>query len=111
MLAGAHREEYDENRSLFVAAMQELGADAPLAGATTRELVRFWASELAAEAVPPYEGARRIWWRGWETLGRPDELTAFVGLVSQWEDHPEQRAEYEREIVTAARKLLASYPT
>lgn len=81
MLAGAHRDEYDENRRLFVAAMQELGVGAPPVDAATPELVRFWASELVAGALPPYEGARRIWWRGWETLGRPDELTVFVGLA------------------------------
>ena len=111
MLAGARRGEYDENRRLFVAAMKELGVDAPPAGAAIRELVRFWASELVAGALTPYEGARRIWWQGWETLGRPDELTVFVGLASQWEDHPGQRTEYERHIVTAARKLLASCAT
>ena len=58
-----------------------------------RALVRFWAQEMLDGTLSAYEGARLIWWRGWNVLGRPDDLTVFVGLASEWEDDPESRAE------------------
>jgi len=58
-----------------------------------RALVRSWAQEMLDGTLSPYEGSRLIWWRGWNVLGRPDDLTVFVGLASEWEDDPESRAE------------------
>lgn len=106
MLAGAPKDAYDDNRSLFIAAMNELGVDVPLPDAATRELVCYWAAEIVAGALSPYDGARRIWLRGWERLGRPDDLTVFVGLASEWEDDPERRDAYERDILAAAHDLI-----
>jgi len=42
--------------------------------------------------LPPYEGARKIWWDVW-TLCRyeseGDELAVFIGYATEWEEHPE----------------------
>lgn len=47
--------------------------------------MRYWATEVVAGSLSPYEGASRIWWSGWVELERPEELTVFVFLVSEWE--------------------------
>ncbi|HZC52469.1 MAG TPA: hypothetical protein VE441_08235 [Mycobacterium sp.] len=70
MLAGAPRDQYEDNRRLFVTAMHEFDLDAPLPDTAVRELVRYWAAEIIAGALSPYDGARRIWWRGWERKRR-----------------------------------------
>lgn len=70
--------------------------------------VRSWAREILAGRLDPYEGARLIWVEGWNELGRPEELTVFVGCASEWEDDPDHRAEYEADIRAAAAALLES---
>lgn len=70
--------------------------------------VRCWANEIVAGRFDPHEGARLIWWRGWNELGRPEELTVFVACASEWEDDSVHRAEYEADIRAAAATLLDS---
>jgi hypothetical protein len=106
-LAGASAHAPGENRELLKSAMSELGADVPTPTAAREELVRYWAAEVVAGSLSPYEGASRIWWSGWEELGRPEKLTVFVFLASEWEDDPKHRADYERDIVAAAQQLVA----
>jgi hypothetical protein len=106
-LAGLPRNDVREARDLFIAAMAELGVRMPHPTDGAREQVRFWAAEMLAGTLTPYEASRLIWWRGWERLDRPDDLRPFVGLASEWEDDPEHRAEYEHDMLTAARSLLA----
>lgn len=57
--------------------------------------------------LSPYAASRRIWWEGWEELDRPDALTPFVGLASEWEDDPPRRHTYEEDMLAEARRLLA----
>ena len=71
----------------------------------TRVLTRSWAGAIVAGTLPPYEGARLLW-RAWSELLRPDDLTVFVGLASEWEDDPAHRDEYEQDILEAARNYL-----
>ncbi len=106
LLAGTSRSDVREARDLFVEAMAELGVDLPDKAEGTLAMVRFWAGEMVAGTVTPYQGSRLIWWRGWEQLGRPEDLTVFVGLASQWEDDPDGRGTYEQDMVTAAQTLL-----
>ena len=35
----------------------------------------------------------------------PEALLPFVGLASEWEDHPDHRAEYDREIRIAMERF------
>jgi hypothetical protein len=70
-------------------------------------MVRFWSPAMPDGTLTPYEASRPIWSQGWEALGRPDDLTVFVGLASEWEDNPESREHYEQDMLEAARALLA----
>jgi hypothetical protein len=59
--------------------------------------------------IEAYEGARAIWWNAWTLLSdEPEggELAPFIGEATEWEDHPEARAEIERSITEMARDLL-----
>ena len=102
-LAGLRSADVREARDLFLLAMEQLGADVPV---VPEELVRFWAAGIVDGTIAPYEGARLIWWEGWNRFGRPGDLTPFVGLASQWEDDPDRRPRYEQDIVDHARRLL-----
>ena len=106
ILAGTSKGDVREARDLFVEAMEELGVEMPSEAEARRAMVRYWATEMIAGTLTPYAGSRLIWWRGWEPLGRPDDLTLFVGLASQWEDDPDRRPGYERDMLAAASSLL-----
>jgi len=105
-LAGISRTEVRESRDLFLAAMTELGVDTPRDD-SYEELARFWAREMLAGSVSPYDGSRHIWWGAWEPLGRPSDLTAFVGLASMWDDDPDHRTRYEEDMLNEAERILA----
>lgn len=105
-LAGASRAEPREARDLFLAAVSELGFRIPSETEARRALVRLWAHQMIDGTLTPCEGSRLIWWEGWEELGRPDDLTVFVSLASQWEDSPAYRADLERDMLAAAESLV-----
>jgi hypothetical protein len=50
-------------------------------------------------------GARKIW-RWWHDVENSGDLRIFVGLASELEDHPEDRAHLEELIVDEATELL-----
>lgn len=102
-LAGLGPSDPREARDLFMLAMAQLGIEPP----TRWDAVLSWAHEIVDGTVQPYEGARLIWWHGWERLDRPHELTGFVGLASQWEEDPALRPLYEDEIIALARRLVS----
>lgn len=73
----------------------------------TRQQVLQIAEGIVGNTIDPYKGARRIW----GLLARdggdyPDDLITFVGMASEWEDHPEHREAYEADILAEARLLL-----
>jgi hypothetical protein len=86
----------------------ELGLATPKPGDATAFLINQWASMIGAGKVTPYVGAKQIcllsneWWgrREWQ------RLSIFVGLASEWEDYPPDRADFEAAIVAEAEKLL-----
>jgi hypothetical protein len=39
----------------------------------------------------------------------PDDLRVFIGLISEWQDHPPQRQEIEADIREEAAKWLDSH--
>lgn len=107
-LAGQSGDDVRECRDLFIAAMGELGVQLPAADEGWRAMARYWAREMVAGILTPYEASRLIWWKAWGAGNRPDDLTVFVGLASDWEDHPEDRSELERQMMNAARRLAAT---
>jgi hypothetical protein len=100
--------ESDVNNSLRH-LIAELGG-APLGLADAALIVsRRIAKDISSGNVAPYDGARVLWWTirrrapEIESLLRP-----FVGLASEWEDHPSARPQYEQSIREAAQVLLES---
>lgn len=70
------------------------------------------AKDILNGETTPYEGARKIWWNVWNDYGRLEELTEFVGLADDYEDHEldGQRNQICNEIITAAKKLASHSP-
>ncbi|MDP9343061.1 MAG: hypothetical protein M3Q23_13435 [Actinomycetota bacterium] len=77
--------------------------------AQKREAVRL-AQAILDGSLSPYDGAKSIWWdvttritsdEAWGVLAR------FIGGATEWEEHPEARAEINREIEEGARALIA----
>jgi hypothetical protein len=86
----------------------ELGLGVPTPGEARAFVVDQWATLIAKRQVEPYVGAKRIWQIGNEWWGSAEweRTSMFVGLASQWEDDPQQRAAYEAEIISEAEKLV-----
>ena len=110
LLAGTSPRDVRDARDLLWSALDELGIAKPSQTEARWLLVRGWAHDIIANRLAPIDGARRIWWDGWEELGRPDDLTAFVGLASDWEDDESRRYQYDQDIREAAARLVDNRP-
>jgi len=106
-LAGTSPSDYQDARDLFLRAAEELGIAMPTAQDARWRMVRAVALDMVNGRLTPLEASRRIWWEGWEELGRPDELSPFVALATGWEEDLSGRDLCEREMLDAARRLLA----
>jgi hypothetical protein len=67
------------------------------------------ANGILQGTTAPYDGAKALWRMQWPLRELADALLVFVGLASEWEDHPEQRGEIEREIEVQADRLRARF--
>jgi len=63
------------------------------------------ARELTRGTVAPIEAARRIWRIARLAPSAEPRLRVFIGLASEWEDDPDNRASYEEEIRSEALHL------
>lgn len=67
------------------------------------------ARDILLEKIDPYRGAAAIWARmAEEDEEYPDSLRVFVGLASEWQDHPEHRDALEADIRDEARRIVDS---
>jgi hypothetical protein len=107
-LAGLRPADHNEAPELLMRVASELGLEVPTPEAAGWRFVRRWAADLLDGRRSPIDAARLIWWEGWERLGRPESLTPFVGLASEWEDDPAHRAKYEDNMKQVARRVLAT---
>jgi hypothetical protein len=74
-----------------------------------REAVRV-AQQILADEIVPYEGAAYIWRLYSERPDTyPDYIAPWVGLASEWQDHPHLREAYEGDIRDLARDFVARY--
>lgn len=101
-LSDARGEDVDAH---LAALADEIGLE-PLteriAGLVAAEQV---ARELTHGTVTPIEAARRIWRIARLAPSAEPWLRVFVGLASEWEDDPGNRASYEEEIRSEALHL------
>lgn len=109
-LAGEPRPSWVDARSLFDDALSDLSVIVPERDQAARILARHYCEQIVSQAIPPDQGAARIWFDvatqvGYETpLGR--RLLVFVGLASEWDDYPPGRPDFERQILDEAARLL-----
>jgi len=74
--------------------------------ASAKRLAEKFCEQIVAGTIPPYDGAKVIWLTSYYELRQAKELLPFVGLASEWEDHPELRRKYDKEILAAANEFL-----
>lgn len=109
-LAGEDGLDSNESRRLFEKSLAELGVAVESDSEAGMIISKFIALDVLAGALEPYEAARQIWSKVYIHNPNLKMLTAFVGLASEYEDHPENGELYLAEIVRECR-LLADYPT
>ena len=95
-----------EGRDMFVLALAELGVAVPDEHRALERLVRRQAELIVSGEVNPYDGAAWIWFKAWDRVDREGDLRIFIGLASEWDDHPDLRASIEEQIVDAAAELI-----
>jgi hypothetical protein len=62
--------------------------------------------------IPPDRGAAAIWAQLAEEPGEyPEKLRVFIGLISEWQDHAEQREALEADIREEAQTWLDAHPS
>lgn len=97
--------KWSEIGPLFTQALGELCGGVPDRATAIRRLARDFARRIVTGEMPPYEGARAVWW---ELACEPevgDSLLHFIWMACEWEDHPEFRWQYDADILQAAREL------
>lgn len=111
MLAGfTGRPTMADVYELVESCFREFDIALPMGADTSTWLVNRWLSSMLDGSAPPYEAANAIallsgeWWDepAWE------KLRDFIGLASEWEDHPSARAELERRILKCASQLVSA---
>ena len=109
-LAGELDPTWADSGPLFDRILLDLGITPLPRPEAADALARHYASQIVSGAVTPYEGASRIWWDVANECSddpeRWEQYSVFVGLGSEWEDHPPRRVDYERDIRDEAAKLL-----
>ena len=93
------------SRDLFERVLDEFGIVLPDQDQARWNLVRETARAIVEAEIVPEAGARRIcrWASDVEDSG---DLRIFVGLASELEDHPEDRARLESQVLAEAVELL-----
>jgi len=70
------------------------------------------ASDIVLDRVQPYRGAAAVWARmAEEDEESPEVLRVFVGLASEWQDHPAHRSALDADIREEAQRLIESAAT
>ncbi|WP_147431892.1 hypothetical protein [Motilibacter peucedani] len=104
-LAAQSPSDVRASRDLFVRVLDELGIELPDQDRARWNLVRETARAVVEAEIVPEAGARRIW-RWASEVEDSGDLRIFVGLASELEDHPEDRALLETQVLAEAVELL-----
>jgi hypothetical protein len=96
VLAGQDPADVRDSADLFLRAHDE----------AAWSLARMTAQGIADGAISPAVGANEIWGSAYHRVEDSGDLRIFVGLASMLDDHPEDSAAVEKQIVVAAKDLL-----
>jgi len=108
LAASSPRLEPDVLRD-FKKALHELGIPFPSAAQAGLLLAREIAERILTGSIRPYEGAKAIW-QIHNSQPKLKSLIPFIGVASEWEDHPEARADCEQEILEICRGFVIIDP-
>jgi hypothetical protein len=101
-----------EGPQLFRRVLTELGRADLSREDSLRLVAAVLAEQILEGQLSPFEGARQIWRElreAWDTNKIISELAVFIGLASEWEDHPEARAEIDEQIRLEAASTVERY--
>jgi len=104
--AGARPSDVRDARDLFHAALKELGIGLPDEQQALWLVTRDVLERIVAGTLNPVAGAEWIWTRIYYRFEKEGDLRVFIGLASEWEDHPPERSRTEESIREAAVDLL-----
>lgn len=65
-----------------------------------------FARQILEGRLAPVDGARALWSLAVRKTPGPTPFDDFIAAASGWEDEPAYRAEYERDVLEAARRFL-----
>ncbi|WP_204010032.1 hypothetical protein [Virgisporangium aurantiacum] len=106
ILAGQNPADVRDSADLFMHALDELGFTVPAPDEAAWSLARTTAQQIVDGVISPAAGANEIWRSAFHRVEDSGDLRIFVGLASTLDDHPEDPAVIELEIVAAAKELL-----
>lgn len=104
-LAGADADDMGEVRRLFERTLHELGLAVPSQDEAGKVVTKSIARDVLNGSEQPYDGAKKMW-RLYVQNPSLHELKPFVGLASEYEDDPQNRDGYLREIRKACQSLV-----
>lgn len=107
-LATMNSPTWRDARELFERGIATAGYEIPPVARAHEIVLAATLARLATGAVRPRVGAGRIW-SIWHELGAPFDLSVFIGLADEWDDHPDEREAIEAEIVAQASQLQSQY--
>jgi hypothetical protein len=105
--AGLSPRDVRAAREAFVNALRELGLQLPDEQSALWLLIRNMLRRIVDGSINAYEGASWIWHQAYWRVEREGDLRVFVGLASEWDDHPGSRPAIEQAIRDSAVDLLA----
>ena len=91
--------------------LREVGVARPSHQQTLKVVVDHLHRRIVDGDVEAYPGACALWSRKSDFTEDPviwEQIRPFIGAASEWEDDPDHRARYERDIIAYARSLLAA---
>ena len=108
-IATMNKPAWRDARELFEEAVRSTGYRIPSVQDGQQIIVAVTLSGLSSGAIEPRVGAGRLW-ELWNEFGGEQDLSYFVALADDWDDHPSERKGIEGEIVSHAAKLRDRYP-
>lgn len=107
ILAGLTSGELQTARELFTQALLLLDRGKLSKEEAVRRYTRFVSRQILSGEVPPYEGARKIWGASTKINVEFHDVDPFIYAASEYEDRPEDREFFKKEILLEAQRWIA----